>query len=232
MANKIKNFLRQWPEWVDVGFDKDKNSQKHYRLNNDSEVKAVATSVDALRGYTPTILIFDEAAYIETGADLWAACMASLSTGGQVIVISTPNGFDQIYYEIYDQAVREMNDFKISELKWYNDPRFSKGLTWVKTKDIVHYMLNTEDYDATKTLKNVGGENYENLIQDGYKPFSGWFEEMSKKLKYDRRKISQELEGAFLGSGDNVISSETLDKISENVSEPIEKWVANSLWNQ
>ena len=230
MANKIKNFLRQWPEWVDVGFDKDKNSQKHYRLNNDSEVKAVATSVDALRGYTPTILIFDEAAYIETGADLWAACMASLSTGGQVIVISTPNGFDQIYYEIYDQAVREMNDFKISELKWYNDPRFSRGLTWVKTKDIVHYMLNTEDYDATKTLKNVGRENYENLIQDGYKPFSGWFEEMSKKLKYDRRKISQELEGAFLGSGDNVISSETLDKISENVSEPIEKWVANSLW--
>ena len=122
MANKIKVFLRQWPTWVDVGFDKDKNSQKHYRLNNDSEVKAVATSVDALRGYTPTILIFDEAAYIETGADLWAACMASLSTGGQVIVISTPNGFDQIYYEIYDQAVRELNDFKISVLKWYIRP--------------------------------------------------------------------------------------------------------------
>ena len=67
MANKIKNFLRQWPDWIDVGFDKDKNSQKHYRLNNGSEVKAVATSVDALRGYTPTILVFDEAAYIEGG---------------------------------------------------------------------------------------------------------------------------------------------------------------------
>ena len=230
MANKIKIFLRQWPSWVDVGFDKDKNSQKHYRLNNDSEVKAVATSVDALRGYTPTILVFDEAAYIEAGDDLWAACMASLSTGGQVIVISTPNGFDSIYYEIYDQSVREMNDFKISELKWYHDPRFNNGLKWVKTKDVVHYLLNREDYDETKTLKNVGPENYESLIQDGYKPYTHWFEEMSKKLKYDRRKISQELEGAFLGSGDNVISAEILEKISETVCEPQEKWIGNSLW--
>ena len=89
MANKIRGFIRQWPEWLSVGFDKDKNSQKHYKLTNGSEVKAVATSVDALRGYTPTILIFDEAAYIESGEDLWAACMASLATGGKVIVIST-----------------------------------------------------------------------------------------------------------------------------------------------
>ena len=66
MANKIRNFIRQWPDWLSVGFDKDKNSQKHYKLNNGSEVKAVATSVDALRGYTPTLLIFDEAAFISS----------------------------------------------------------------------------------------------------------------------------------------------------------------------
>ena len=76
LANKIRQFLNQWPEWINVGFSKDKDSQRHYKLNNGCEVKAVATSVDALRGYTPTILIFDEAAYIETGDDLWAACMA------------------------------------------------------------------------------------------------------------------------------------------------------------
>ena len=194
MANKIKTFLRQWPDWINSGFDKDKNSQKHYKLNNGSEVKAVATSVDALRGYTPTILIFDEAAYIEAGNNLWAACMASLATGGKVIVISTPNGFDQVYYEVYDQSVREMNNFKISTLSWYHDPRFSKGLQWVKTKDIVHFLLNREEYDETKILNSQKKEDYESLLEHGYKPFSDWFEEMCKKLKFDRRKISQELE--------------------------------------
>ena len=230
MANKIKNFLRQWPDWINLGFDKDKNSQKHYKLNNGSEVKAVATSVDALRGYTPTILIFDEAAYIEAGNNLWAACMASLATGGKVIVISTPNGFDQVYYEVYDQAIREMNNFKISTFSWYYDPRFTKGLEWIKVKDIVHFLLNREEYDEIKILKDQKKEDYDSLLEHGYKPFSFWFEEMCKKLKFDKRKISQELECAFLGSGDNVIPAETSEKIKEILVDPIEQWVGNGLW--
>ena len=144
MANKIKAFVNQWPSWTNAGFSLDKNSQKHYKLTNGCEVKAVATSKDALRGCTPTILIFDEAAFIEADSDFWAACMASLSTGGKVIVVSTPNGYDQIYYEIYDQALRNMNDFKITEMFWYRYPRYTKDLYLVKTDNIIHYLLNKE----------------------------------------------------------------------------------------
>ena len=77
MANKIRAFVSQWPSWVGAGFAVEKNSQRHYKLTNGSEVKAVATSKDALRGFTPTILVFDEAAFIEADNDFWAACMAS-----------------------------------------------------------------------------------------------------------------------------------------------------------
>ena len=146
MANKIRSFISQWPAWVGIGFALDKNAQKHYKLTNGSEVKAVATSKDALRGFTPTILVFDEAAFIEADSDFWAACMASLSTGGKVIVVSTPNGYDQIYYEIYDQALRNINDFKISEMYWFRDPRYTKDLYLVKTENIIHYLLNKEEY--------------------------------------------------------------------------------------
>ena len=96
MANKIRGFIEQWPAWVGIGFSAEKNSQRHFKLNNGCEVKAVATSKDALRGYTPTILIFDEAAFIEADGDFWSACMASLFTGGKVIVVSTPNGYDTL----------------------------------------------------------------------------------------------------------------------------------------
>ena len=231
LANKIRQFLNQWPDWVNVGFSKEKDSQRHYKLNNGCEVKAVATSVDALRGYTPTILIFDEAAYIEAGDDLWAACMASLSTGGQVIVISTPNGYDKIYYEIYDQAIQGVNNFKISELHWENDPRFTGDLVWVKTKDIIHYMLNREDYDDSLNLGEKDQTKFNELTKKGYKPYSSWFESMCKKLKFDRRKISQELESAFLGSGDNVIPIDTIERIKETmVVEPKEKYASGQLW--
>jgi hypothetical protein len=54
-ANKIRAFTEQWPNWVGIGFSGEKNSARHFKLTNGCEVKAVATSKDALRGYTPTI---------------------------------------------------------------------------------------------------------------------------------------------------------------------------------
>jgi hypothetical protein len=238
MANKIRAFIGQWPSWVGIDFSTEKDSQKHYKLNNGCEVKAVATSKDALRGFTPTILIFDEAAFIDADSDFWAACMASLSTGGKVIVVSTPNGYDPIYYEIYDQALRNMNDFKISEMYWFRDPRYTRDLYLVKTKDIIHYLLNKEEYSQDDIISWEGipfeNRNYEELksvMDTGYKPCSMWFEGMVKKLKYDKRKVSQELECNFLGSGDNVFDSNLLQRVRENhIREPQNKMMGNALW--
>jgi hypothetical protein len=232
MANKIRNFLDQWPEWINVGFSPDKNSESRFRLNNGSEVKAVATSADALRGFTPTVLVFDEAAYIEAGDDFWAASMASLSTGGKIILISTPNGYDPIYYGVYDQAIRGINDFHITDLRWFKDPRYTKDLRWVKCQDICHYMLNREQYDDNEVvLYEFDMNTYQELEEQGYKPYSSWFESMSKKFKYDRRKISQELECDFLGSGDGVIPGFVQENISKNmIRVPIEKYMQATLW--
>jgi hypothetical protein len=238
MANKIRTFVDQWPSWVGAGFSVDKNSQKHYKLTNGSEVKAVATSKDALRGFTPTILVFDEAAFIEADGDFWAACMASLSTGGKVIVVSTPNGYDPIYYDIYEQALKGMNNFKISEMFWYRDPRYSKDLFLVPTEDLVKYLLNKEEQDESKHISFAHIDPYKrdydelsSYLKKGYKPCSTWYEKMVKKLKYDKRKINQELNCEFLGSGDNVFENTQLDYIKDNtLTDPIGKLMGNSLW--
>ena len=232
MANKVRHFLEQWPDWINVGFSPDKNSESRFKLNNGCEVKAVATSADALRGYTPTILVFDEAAYIEAGEDFWAASMASLSTGGKIILISTPNGYDPIYYGVYDQAIRGINDFHITDLRWFNDPRYTKDLVWVKCKDICHYMLNREQYnDDEVVMYNFDKDKFQEYHEQGYKPFSSWFESMSKKFKYDRRKIAQELECDFLGSGDGVIPGEIQENIAKNmIRQPKEKYMQGTFW--
>ena len=233
MANKVRHFLDQWPDWINVGFSPDKNSESRFRLNNGCEVKAVATSPDALRGFTPTILVFDEAAYIDAGDDFWAASMASLSTGGKIILISTPNGYDPIYYGVYDQSLRGINDFHITDLRWFNDPRYTKDLRWVKCTDIVHYMLNREQYnDDEIVMSDFDIEKYNEYLDDGYKPLSSWFESMSKKFKYDRRMISQELECDFLGSGDSVIPGDIQENIAKNMIRiPNEKYMQGTFWH-
>jgi hypothetical protein len=165
--------------------------------------------------------------------------MASLSTGGKVIVISTPNGYDPIYYEIYDQALRNMNDFKITEMFWYRDPRYTKDLYLVKTKDIIHYFLNRDEYDDKEVILDYSNidpfkRDFEEIVakfQEGYKPSSSWFEAMVKKLKYDKRKVAQELECNFLGSGDNVFESTLIQNISENmIKDPTSKMISGGFW--
>jgi hypothetical protein len=235
VANKIRGFTEQWPSWIGVGFSAEKNSQRHFKLTNGCEVKAVATSKDALRGYTPTILIFDEAAYIDADGDFWAACMASLSTGGKVIVVSTPNGYDPIYYEIYDQALKGMNEFKVSEMVWWKDPRYAKDLSLVNVKDIIHYYLNRNEYPNVEIIEyNNKEKNFDEireLISQGYKPNSSWYESMVKKLKYDKRKVNQELECAFLGSGDNVFDTDLLENLRVNmVKDAPTKMMGGGLW--
>ena len=141
---KVKDFLLQLPRWVwgpeyYGSPEKDKKSiflsesKKELKLPNNSRVKAVATSKDALRGYTPTTLVMDEAAFIDNGAIVFGAALTALGTGGRATLISTPNGMDSLYYETYEQAKNKDNNFNIIEMYWYEDPRYNKDLRWYKT---------------------------------------------------------------------------------------------------
>jgi len=232
--NKITGFIKQLPDWTNITFDK--ASQKHVKLSNGSELKAVATSTDALRGYTPTIMILDEAAFIEGGQALWSACLAAIGTGGKAFLISTPNGLDEIYYEAYEGAISGTNKFKVTHLKWWQDPRFNKDLCLIKTNDIINWIQKPEAEKDEHIIESAVALHYDiiiKFIEEGYKPHSTWYENMCRDMNLNKRMINQELECAFIGSGDNVIEGEVVRRQEEtNVMEPSFKdreW-DNNVW--
>lgn len=215
----IKDYVSQLPRWVwgDEYYgtkEKEaksifiKDSQIEIVLPNGSTIVAVATTTDALRGYTPTYLIFDEAAFIDNGAELYSTAITSLGTGGKAILISTPNGYDQLYYKTYEQSLQGLNDYNIIELKWYQDPRYNKKLEWKKGDEI--------RYEVEFTL-----QSFEKMIKEGYKPSSSWYIDMCKGMNNDKKRIAQELDVSFLGSGGNVIDDEFIEfQDKNNVMEP------------
>lgn len=238
---KIVDFLKQFPDWVGIAKPDGtfpKQSQKHVKLLNGSEFKAVASSPDALRGYVPTFLVLDEAAFIEGGSAFWAACLASISTGGKATLISTPHGLDEIYYAQYEGSIEGKNDFKISEMKWYLDPRYNGDLIMVRTNDILRW-ISTPEHERTEEVIHVPmhgdiktrDEYCNRLIAEGYRPHSPWFETMCRSMNLNRRDIAQELECSFLGSGDNVIDTELIIKQEkENCKDPIYKEMFGDVW--
>jgi hypothetical protein len=217
---KIKDFLSQLPRWVwgsdYYGTTKNEeksifltDSKKEIKLPNGSRVKAVATSKDALRGFTPTYLVMDEAAYIDNGAEVFGAALTALGTGGKATLISTPRGMDALYYKTYDQARKKDNNFNIIEMKWYEDLRYNKDLRWIKD-EITEHEVEFTFY------------SYEKKIADGWKPTSSWYEEMCRGMNNDAKMIAQELDVSFIGSGGNVIDEQYIEHQNKfNIREPL-----------
>ena len=227
---KIKDFLAQLPRWVwgheYYGNEKNESksifltdSKKEIKLPNGSRVKAVATSKDALRGFTPTYLVMDEAAYIDNGDEVFGAALTALGTGGKATLISTPKGMDKLYYKTYDQAKQKKNNFNIIEMKWYEDLRYNKDLRWYKGDEVI---VETE----------FTFDSYNRMVADGYKPTSSWYEEMCLGMNNDAKMIAQELDVSFVGSGGNVINDEYIDfQVKNNVMEPKFTYgVENEIW--
>ena len=233
---KVKDFTSQLPDWMDVfrpsgsngWFDSEKNSSSHYKLWNGSEVKAVASSKDALRGYTPSVIVVDEAAFIEgnKGEEFYTAAQPSLSTGGRSILISTPNGHDPLYHKAYINAESGDNNFNIVEMRWYEDPRYNKGMTWVKKE------RSKDGDESIETKKEFNPDVWGSLIEGGWEPTSEWFENMCAQLNHNPRSIAQELLCSFLGSGDKVIDDKHVQRQKkENVIDPIRKeWMDGNMW--
>lgn len=227
---KIRDFLSQLPRWVwgPEYYGNPKNEAKsifitdakgEITLPNKSRVKAVATSEDALRGFTPTFLIMDEAAHITNGKDLFSAALMALGTGGKAILISTPNGMDELYYKTYAEAKAKNNNFNVVEMKWYEDSRYNKNLRWVKK---VAATETTPEIDEEVDEVEFTFESYSRKVEQGYKPYSSWYDHMCQSLNNDTRMIAQELDVSFIGSGGNVIKEEDIEfQVKHNVRLPI-----------
>jgi hypothetical protein len=98
------------------------------RLTNGSQIKAIASSPDAGRSEALSLLIFDEAAFIDDIDDIWVAAQSTLSTGGSCIALSTPNGVGNWFHQTWLGAEESRNPFNTIRLHWTVHPE--RDQTW------------------------------------------------------------------------------------------------------
>ena len=237
---KIRDFLEQVPRWMwgNDYFSPDPNSEKNIKsifekdakgelkLFNGCRVIARASGPNASRGISAvSVLILDEAAFIEEGVAAFtspAATMAS-NPNSKTVMVSTPNGRDELYYNTYRQALNKENNFVAVQFRWYQDPRFNKYLVWKKkNEDTGEWM-----FDQDPIIDEEGGipyneERWAKLEHEGWKPSAPWYDEMCKQFNNDSMKIAQELDVSFMGSADNVVAPEYIEMQEKlNTREPL-----------
>lgn len=237
---KIREFLTQVPRWYwgedyyspDPKSDKNtksiflKDSKSELELFNGCHIYARSSGENSSRGISSvSLLLLDECAFIENARAVYASCAATMAANpnSKCVMVSTPNGHDELYYQTYKQALAHENNFTAVEFQWYQDLRFNKNLKWIKkdkktgeNKEIKEPVL-----DETGTIK-YDEEHWADMVRKGWKPRSPWYENMCKTFNNDSIKIAQELDVSFLGSANNVVSPEFIDmQNTMNVREPL-----------
>src|ERR1035437_7820321 len=94
-------------------------------LSGNIKVIAESTSSASIRGLAISLLMLDEFAHVLPGVadDFWTSTFPTLSSGttSQVIITSTPNGYN-LFHKIWSEAEQGLNGFNPVSVHWSEIP--------------------------------------------------------------------------------------------------------------
>lgn len=243
LVEKIGIFLDQVPRWMwgSEYYSPDPKSEKNTKsiykarnkqyieLFNGCRIHARSSGENAARGISAvSILIFDEAAFIQNGTTVYAQAVAATASvkDAKIIMVSTPNGKDALYYKTYVNALDKKNNYNPVEFKWFQDLRYNRYLKWYRhNNDTGGNDEIVETVIGTKGEIEYNEERWRKLEREGWIPTSPWYVSMCKSFNNDSQKIAQELNVSFLGSSDNVVPVEVIEKqMKSNVIQITDDW--------
>lgn len=131
MVTKVRFMFDSLPSWLKI--DTIENNRLSLRLKNGSQIKAKSSNSDAARSEAVSLLVIDEAAFIENVAETWASAQQTLATGGGAIVLSTPYGTGNWFHQTWVRAEEGVNDFLPIRLPWHVHPE--RDQSWRDKQD-------------------------------------------------------------------------------------------------
>jgi len=133
LVTKVRVMHANLPSWLKQPCVED--NKLNLRYINGSQIKAVSSGPEAARSEALSLLILDEAAFIDKIDTIWTAAQATLTTGGQCIALSTPNGVGNWFHKQWVDAEEGRGMFNPIKLHWTVHP--DRGEDWRKEQDVL-----------------------------------------------------------------------------------------------
>jgi hypothetical protein len=131
LVTKVRVMHANLPTWLKQTCIEDNKLSLRYK--NGSQIKAVASSEEAGRSEALSLLILDEAAFIDKIDTIWTAASQTLALGGRCIALSTPNGVGNWFHRTWVEAEDELNSWNTIKLHWTVHPDRNKE--WRESQD-------------------------------------------------------------------------------------------------
>jgi hypothetical protein len=131
LVTKVRVMHANLPSWLRQPCVEDNKLNLRYR--NGSQIKAVSSGPEAARSEALSLLILDEAAFIDKIDEIWTASQQTLTTGGSCIALSTPNGVGNWFHRTWIEAEEARGMFNPIKLHWSVHP--DRNEDWRKEQD-------------------------------------------------------------------------------------------------
>ncbi len=132
LVTKVRVMYENLPSWLKMKSAED--NKLSLRLVNGSQIKAVASTGTSGRSEALSLVIIDEAAFVDNAEELWASLQQTLSTGGRAVLLSTPNGTGNFFHKMWTMAETGENNFNTIRLPWQVHPE--RDITWRQKQDV------------------------------------------------------------------------------------------------
>jgi hypothetical protein len=174
MVEKVQFMYDSLPSWI-KGNKPPTNNKLSLKLTNGSQIIATSASGHAARSYAVSLLIIDEAAFIEDIEKVYTAAKPTIAAGGGCIALSSPNGMGNWFHRMWTKAEMGEGDFVPVLLPWQVHPErddawFKKESTNMTPREIA------QEYECDF----LGSGN--SVIDDVY------LSEFEKKIKEPKEK--------------------------------------------
>jgi len=132
---RVRMAYEQLPNYIKPGV-KD-YGKTGMTLGNDSSIIVSTTTATSIRGTSLSVLAIDETAFIEPHilSEFWSSVIPTVSSGkkSKILLVSTPNGTGNRFYEIYSGAESgELKQWKSERIDWWDIPERDED--WKKTQ--------------------------------------------------------------------------------------------------
>ena len=156
-----------------------KDNESTFQLANGSVIRSLPATKKAGRSFTASVIVLDEYAFMQWGADLFAAAKPTIDNGGKMVIISTADDYGSHYHQFWGAAERGDNGFYPLFLPWSAHPNRGEGWREARERESLYPQDVIREYPsspleafvhATGMIYDVWLDDYDGAMEAGEKP--------------------------------------------------------------
>lgn len=132
LIRRVRALYDRLPRWLQVALPGPilPGSRTAVEWVNGSRIQSMPATKSAGASYTASLVVMDEFAKMLWGAELYGTAKPTIDAGGQLVVMSTAEGYGNFFHTLWLGAQAGTNSFKPVFLPWWARP--GRDMAWYR----------------------------------------------------------------------------------------------------